>query len=328
MERNEQLHEEAEEALDQINKKTGRNMPQAIATGAALVILIVACLLLSIDVFVLLVVAFMSLALWELRVDFATVGLHIPVVMLWICSSFTLIATYYSPYHLITMSLSVIVSIILVAIAASAKLTLGNRLSLAVAGKLSNTDASARLESSYNHDGGEQHHSRLSHVAVSVLTVLYIPLLASCIIIPLTFNDHPIAHAIMLVFMPALSDTGGLFAGAWLGKHKLSPRISPKKSVEGLIGSMLFAMIGSFAVFIFTYDPSLQTSRWWVPIVAGILIGAVGTFGDLCASMLKRDIGIKDMGHLLKGHGGVMDRVDSILMSAPFTCALLWVTGL
>ena len=129
MERNEQLHEEAEEALDQINKKTGRNMPQAIATGAALVILIVACLLLSIDVFVLLVVAFMILALWELRVDFATVGLHIPVVMLWICSSFTLIATYYSPYHLITMSLSVIVSIILVAIAASAKLTLGNRLS-------------------------------------------------------------------------------------------------------------------------------------------------------------------------------------------------------
>lgn len=328
MERNEQLHEEAEEALDQINKKTGRNMPQAIATGAALVILIVACLLLSIDVFVLLVVAFMILALWELRVDFATVGLHIPVVMLWIGSSFTLIATYYSPYHLITMSLSVIVSIILVAIAASAKLTLGNRLSLAVAGKLSNTDASARLESSYNQDGGEQHHSRLSHVAVSVLTVLYIPLLASCIIIPLTFNDHPIAHAIMLVFMPALSDTGGLFAGAWLGKHKLSPRISPKKSVEGLIGSMLFAMIGSFAVFIFTYDPSLQASRWWVPIVAGILIGAVGTFGDLCASMLKRDIGIKDMGHLLKGHGGVMDRVDSILMSAPFTCALLWVTGL
>lgn len=71
MERNEQPHEEAEETLDQINKKTGRNMPQAIATGAALVILIVACLLLSVDLFVLLVVVFMILALWELRVDFA-----------------------------------------------------------------------------------------------------------------------------------------------------------------------------------------------------------------------------------------------------------------
>ena len=109
MERNEQLHEEAEETLDQINKKTGRNMPQAIATGAALVTLIVACLLLSVDLFVLLVVMFMILALWELRVDFATVGLHLPVFMLWLCSSFTLIATYYSPYHLITMSLSIIV---------------------------------------------------------------------------------------------------------------------------------------------------------------------------------------------------------------------------
>ena len=95
-------------------------MPQAIATGAALVILIVACLLLSVDLFVLLVVVFMILALWELRVDFATVGLHLPVFMLWLCSSFTLIATYYSPYHLITMSLSIIVSIILIAIAASA----------------------------------------------------------------------------------------------------------------------------------------------------------------------------------------------------------------
>ena len=328
MERNEQLHEEAEEALDQINKKTGRNMPQAIATGAALVALILAALLINIDVFVGLVVVFMILALWELRVDFATVGLHIPVVVLWICSAFTLFVTYYSPYHLVAMSMSVIVSIMLVAVAASAKISLGNRLSLAVAGKLSSTDASARLASSFNHEGGEQHHSRLSHVAVSVLTVLYIPLLASCIIIPLTFNNHPVAHAIMLVFMPALSDTGGLFAGAWLGKHKLSPRISPKKSVEGLIGSMLFAMAGSFAVFFCTYDADVWATRWWVPIIAGVLIGAVGTFGDLCASMLKRDIGIKDMGHLLKGHGGVMDRVDSILMSAPFTCVLLWVTGL
>ncbi|NMM98011.1 phosphatidate cytidylyltransferase [Bifidobacterium olomucense] len=328
MAHNEQLQAEAEETLDQINKKTGRNMPQAIGTAVVLVAIIVGCLLFSIDLFVLLVVVFMILALWELRVDFATVGLHIPVIMLWICSAFTLIATYYSPYHLITMSLSIVIAIMLVSIAASAKLSFGNRLSLAVAGKLSNTDASARLESSFNHEGGEQHHSRLSHVAVSVLTVLYIPLLASCIIISLTFNEHPVAHAIMLVFLPALSDTGGLFAGAWLGKHKLSPRISPKKSVEGLIGSMLFAMAGAFAVFACTYDASTWSTRWWVPILAGVLIGAVGTFGDLCASMLKRDIGIKDMGHLLKGHGGVMDRVDSILMSAPFTCVLLWITGL
>ena len=321
-------HEKEAEAIDAINKKTGRNMPQAIGTAVVLIAIILACLLISVDLFVYLVVLFMMLALWELRVDFATVGLHIPVVTLWVCSAATLLATYYSTHHIVAMTVCVLVSLLLVAIAASAKVTFGSRLSLAVADKLSHTDAGARLESSFNHEQGEVRHSRLSHVAVSMFTVLYIPLLASCLIMPLTFNNHPVAHAIMLVFMPALSDTGGLFAGAWLGKHKLSPRISPKKSWEGLAGSILFAMVGSFVAMFSTYEPSVCVSRWWVPVIAGVMIGVAGTFGDLCASMLKRDIGIKDMGHLLKGHGGVMDRVDSILLCAPFVCVLLWVAGM
>lgn len=328
MEQLDQREKEAEEAIASINKRTGRNMPQAIATAAALVVVILACLLIRIDLFVVLIVVFMVLALWELRVDFATAGLHIPVVTLWVCSALTLLATYYSPHHIMTLALCIMGTLLLVSLSATLKLSLGNRLSLAVADKLSHTDAGARLESSFNHEQGERNHSRLSHVAVSLFTVLYIPLLAGCLIIPLTFGGHPVAHAIMLVFLPALSDTGGLFAGAWLGKHKLSPRISPKKSVEGLIGSMVFAMIGAFAIFACTYDGATWTTRWWVPIVLGAMVGVVGTFGDLCASMLKRDIGIKDMGHLLKGHGGVMDRVDSILISAPFIAIMLWVTGL
>ena len=328
MEHHDQREKEAEEAIASINKRTGRNMPQAIATAAALVAVILACLLIRIDLFVVLIVVFMMLALWELRVDFATAGLHIPVATLWLCSAATLLATYYSPHHIMTLALCIMGTLLLVALSATMKLSLGNRLSLAVADKLSHTDAGARLESSFNHERGEHNHSRLSHVAVSLFTVLYIPLLAGCLIIPLTFGGHPVAHAIMLVFLPALSDTGGLFAGAWLGKHKLSPRISPKKSVEGLIGSMLFAMVGAFAVFACTYDGATWATRWWVPIVMGVMVGVVGTFGDLCASMLKRDIGIKDMGHLLKGHGGVMDRVDSILISAPFIAILLWAAGL
>lgn len=328
MEHHDQREKEAEEAIASINKRTGRNMPQAIATAAALVVVILACLLIRIDLFVVLIVVFMMLALWELRVDFATAGLHIPVVTLWLCSAATLLATYYSPHHIMTLALCIMGMLLLVALSATMKLSLGNRLSLAVADKLSHTDAGARLESSFNHERGEHNHSRLSHVAVSLFTVLYIPLLAGCLIIPLTFGGHPVAHAIMLVFLPALSDTGGLFAGAWLGKHKLSPRISPKKSVEGLVGSMLFAMVGAFAVFACTYAGATWATRWWVPIVMGVMVGLVGTFGDLCASMLKRDIGIKDMGHLLKGHGGVMDRVDSILISAPFIAILLWAAGL
>ena len=317
----------AEQAIEAINRRAGRNMPQAVLTGVVLVVLILASLLISMQIFVLLIVFFMILALWELRVDFATVGLRIPVVTLWLCSSVTILATYYLPWHMVAMSLCIMLSVPVVVLTATANISLGGGISLAVARKLSSSDASARAESSFNHESGEQHHSRLSHVAVSMFTILYIPLLASCIVLPLTYGDHTVSHALSLVFLPALSDTGGLFAGAWFGRHKLSPRISPKKSVEGLIGSMLFAMVGAFAIFAFTY-PDRWTSRWWVPIVAGVLVGVVGTFGDLCASMLKRDIGIKDMGHLLKGHGGVMDRVDSILLSAPFIAALLWVTGL
>lgn len=318
---------QTEDTLAQINKRTGRNMPQAIATSVILIAVIVACLLISIDAFIVLIIAFMSLALWELRVDFATVGLHIPVVLLWTCSTVTLLATYYAHWHLVTAALCIMISLVLVVLFSTLKLNFGTRVSMAVANKVANTDAKARLESSFNHDRAEHFHSRFSHVAVSVFTVLYIPLLASCIVISLTFNAHPVAHAITLVFLPALSDTGGLLAGAWLGRHKLLPRISPKKSVEGLIGSMLFAMAGAFAVFAVTYSDRWST-LWWVPILTGILVGVVGTFGDLCASMLKRDIGIKDMGHLLKGHGGVIDRVDSILLTAPFLTALLWVTGM
>ena len=183
MEHNDQLHVEAEEALANINKKTGRNMPQAVATGAVLVIIILASLLIRIDVFVLLIVVFMVLALWELRVDFATVGLHIPVVALWLCSAAILLGTYYSPYHFGTMALLTMATLMLVAILATARFSFGNWLSLAVASKLSSSDAAAREQSSFNHEKGELHHSRLSHVAVSILTVLYIPTLASCIVL-------------------------------------------------------------------------------------------------------------------------------------------------
>ena len=125
-----------------------------------LVIIILASLLIRIDVFVLLIVVFMVLALWELRVDFATVGLHIPVVALWLCSAAILLGTYYSPYHFGTMALLTMATLMLVAILATARFSFGNWLSLAVASKLSSSDAAAREQSSFNHEKGELHHSR------------------------------------------------------------------------------------------------------------------------------------------------------------------------
>ncbi|OZG57057.1 CDP-diglyceride synthetase [Bifidobacterium tissieri] len=320
--------EEAEEAIDSINKRTGRNMPQAIGTGALLVVLILASLLINVDVFVGLVVVFMILALWELRVDFATVGIRIPVLTLWLASAVTLVSTYAFPNHIAAMSATVSVALVVVALTASTRLSMvGQRVSMAVASKLSSSDARMREFSSFNVDPASHRVSRLTNVSVSLFTMMYVPFLACFIILPLT-GEHPVAHAFFLVFVPSLGDIGGLVFGAWMGKHKLSPRISPKKSVEGLLGSILFCFLGSLVIFLATYDHAIWSSRWWVPLLLGVLVGMVGTFGDLCASMLKRDLGIKDMGHLLKGHGGVLDRVDSILMAAPFICITLAATGL
>ena len=316
-----------QKVVEEINRKAGRNMPQAVATAALLIVVIVGCLLISLQTFVVLVIVFMILALWELRVDFATVGLHIPVITLWLCSVGKLLATFYFPRHVEAMAVSSIVAFLAVVVMSTMRVTLGSHLSLAVAGKLAASDPGERDGLGPSSDAEPPVHSRMSNVAVSVFSLMYVPLLAGSIVLSLTFHGHPVAHAIILVFLPALSDTGGLFAGAWFGRHKLSPRISPKKSVEGLIGSMLFAVIGAVAVFASTYA-HLWSTMWWVPVVMGVMVGIVGTFGDLCASMLKRDIGIKDMGHLLKGHGGVMDRVDSILLAAPFLTVLLWMTGM
>lgn len=303
------------DTLDDINRRTGRNMPQAIATAILLVAVIVACLVISIDTFVILLTIFMVLALWELHVDFATAGFRIPFLVLSVCSVITILSAFYARWHAVAMASGITASLLLTVVFATLNSTVSQRTLRAVEKKLQHPTSSKRAKA-----------NTFTNTAVSLFVVLYIPLLASCIVLSLTNTKYAIAHAMLLVFLPALSDTGGLFAGAWLGKHKLSPRISPKKSIEGLLGSMLFALIGAYAIISGFYGFS-WIKFWWMPAIMGVASGMVGTFGDLCASMLKRDIGIKDMGHLLKGHGGVLDRVDSILLCAPVLMALIKVVG-
>ena len=160
-----------------------------------------------------------------------------------------------------------------------------------------------------------------------MLTVLYIPLLASCVIISLTFNGHPIAHAIMLVFLPAYPIRAVCLpvpGSANTSSARASRRRSPLRALSARCSSPWLAHLPySHARMMPRNGPLVGGCRSW----RVFSIGAVGTFGDLCASCSSA-IWYQDMGHLLKGHGGVMDRVDSILMSAPFTCALLWITGL
>ncbi len=125
---------------------------------------------------------------------------------------------------------------------------------------------------------------------------------------------------ILFVIVTVFSDIGGYAAGVMLGKHPMAPSLSPKKSWEGFAGSVLAcAAVGSAGM------PLLLDGAWW----AGALLGAVAavgaTLGDLVESSIKRDLGIKDMGTLLPGHGGLMDRLDSLVVVAPIAWALLHV---
>lgn len=323
---------QSNQTLDAINSRTGRNMPQAILTAVLLVALILVCLYLGSDAFMILIVFFMSLGLWELRVDFATAGLSIPIVPLWICSAATMLAMFYSSDHVVWLTVSIFLTFLIVTICASFQSRSSTRLKRAVANKLQITSSTAISDHSRHtapSDKSKQQNKGLyANVGVSLLTVIYITFLACFIVLPTTFGDHPTAHAIMSVFLPAVGDVSGLAFGAWLGKHKLSPRISPKKSLEGLAGSMIMCIVATFVMFACTYARQDWGRIWWVALLLGAVVGIAGTFGDLSASLIKRDLGIKDMGHLLKGHGGVLDRVDSILMSAPFIALILWVTGL
>jgi phosphatidate cytidylyltransferase len=118
----------------------------------------------------------------------------------------------------------------------------------------------------------------------------------------------------LVVFVTAIAwigDTGGLFVGYWFGRHKLAPNISPNKTWEGAAGSICCALLMAWLLGRWIAFPMPHA------LILGVLLGGFGLVGDLCESALKRDLGVKDFGVLFPGHGGVLDRIDSILFAAP-----------
>jgi phosphatidate cytidylyltransferase len=115
-----------------------------------------------------------------------------------------------------------------------------------------------------------------------------------------------------------LSDVGGYVAGVLFGRHPMAPTVSPKKSWEGFAGSALFTAGGGALLVTLLVDGQV-----WEGVLIGLAVMTAATLGDLGESMIKRDLGIKDMGSLLPGHGGMMDRLDSLLLTAPVTYLLL-----
>ncbi|MDN5899615.1 MAG: phosphatidate cytidylyltransferase [Brachybacterium sp.] len=161
--------------------------------------------------------------------------------------------------------------------------------------------------------------SALRDVAGGVFALAWIPFLG-CFLLLLFAREQGQMLVLLAILGPVGNDIGGYVAGVLLGKHPMAPRISPKKSWEGFAGSLILGTAGVTAVGTLALD-----LPWWAGVVIGVVLVLVSTGGDLSQSLLKRDLGIKDMGHLLPGHGGVLDRIDSILLAAPTTYIMLEV---
>ncbi|HVE99647.1 MAG TPA: phosphatidate cytidylyltransferase [Mycobacteriales bacterium] len=161
----------------------------------------------------------------------------------------------------------------------------------------------------------------LRDIGASVFVAAYVPFLAGFAAL-LTAPSDGAARVVAFVATTVCSDVGGYAAGVAFGRHPMAPSVSPKKSWEGFCGSVAGCVLCGVAVV-----STFVGIAWWQGVLFGLAVVVAATVGDLGESLLKRDLGIKDMGHLLPGHGGIMDRLDSLLVVAPVAWLLLsWWT--
>ncbi len=156
----------------------------------------------------------------------------------------------------------------------------------------------------------EQPVNYLRDISATVLLATWVPLFASFSAL-LIFQEDGGVRTFIVIVTVVFADIGGYVAGVLFGKHLMVPAISPKKSWEGLCGSVLFGVAAAVLSVTFLLDKPA-----WVGIPLGLMLVITGVLGDLVESQVKRDLGIKDMGTLLPGHGGIMDRIDAMLPSA------------
>lgn len=167
---------------------------------------------------------------------------------------------------------------------------------------------------------GREDELSLLDICTILLAGVVIPLALTCLL-RLRMMEHGTAMVLIPLVAAFSSDSLALFAGMALGKHKLAPLVSPKKTVEGSLGGLVGGMIG-MVVFriIFFLCTEIQLNILWC-VLLGLVGAAMGQLGDLVFSAIKREFGIKDYGKLLPGHGGVLDRFDSVIFAAP----VLWL---
>ncbi len=268
--------------------RAGRNLPVAIASAVVLLVAIAVSLVFWKTAFMFIVAAAVLVAVWELRRGFLAKGIDLPEQPLMLGGVVMVaVAYFYGAPALVT------------ATAVTALVIMLWLLQRGVDGYVKNATA-------------------------SVFTLIYVPFLGSFVALLLAEGgatgferwDAGAKGIVTFILVTIASDIGGYVAGVLFGRLPMAPVISPKKSWEGFVGSTVFCVAAGWSLV-----HHLLEGDWWVGVVLGLIAVVMATLGDLCESVIKRDLGIKDMSQVVPGHGGLMDRLDSLLA----TIAPIWL---
>jgi phosphatidate cytidylyltransferase len=268
--------------------RAGRNLPAAVGSAVVLLAAIAASLLVWKTAFMVIVAAAVVVAVWELHQGFRAKGLDLPEQPLMVGGAVMVVVAYLFGAAALVTATAVTALVIMLWL-----------LRRGVNGYVQ--DATA-----------------------SVFTLVYVPFLGSFVALMLSEGgatdfdrwDDGVRGIVTFILVTIASDIGGYAAGVLFGRHPMAPVISPKKSWEGFAGSLVFCVVVGWACV-----TSLLDGPAWVGIALGLIAVVMATLGDLCESVIKRDLGIKDMSQIIPGHGGLMDRLDSLLA----TIAPIWL---
>lgn len=254
--------------------RAGRNLAAAIASGVVLAVLVVVSLAWLPWLFGILAAGVLCLGLYELTTAFAGAGIRVARTPVYATTLAGMAVAYIwgTEALLITMGAGV-VAVLMWRI--------------------------RRGADGYVRDAG-----------ASVFLLGYISLMAGFAMLMLAAPDGP-WRILVFILLTIGNDIGGYATGVFFGRHPIAPQISPKKSWEGFIGSLVVQCLIGVAAFIWIFE-----APWWQGLIMGAVLTVTATAGDFIESAIKRDLGVKDMGTLLPGHGGLMDRLDSLVINA------------
>lgn len=260
---------------------TGRNLPAAIGSGLLLAALVLVTLLTVKVTFLVIVAVLVLLALVELSRALGKVSIRLMLIPVAAGGVAEMALAYWrgATFALAAVALTLIA-------------VLAWRLPHGAAGYVRDVTASA-------------------------FALLYLPSMAIFVALMLAAHDGAY-RALLFVILAACSDIGGYFAGILFGRHLMVPSISPKKTWEGLAGSVIACLAAGLIGMVY-----LLHGRAWQGLLLGAAAAGAAVLGDLVESQVKRDLNTKDMGTMLPGHGGILDRIDSLLVVAPVTWLLL-----